>query len=303
LKFFYKEALKSDLIILNIPNFEGLPLAIIGKILNKRIISIFHCQVHLEKNLINQLIEFFLNASVFLQLLLSDKIIGYKDYISSLSLGRLLKKKFMFCLPPIEKQKVGKNYLAKLLKEKGKNIWVGFSGRIAQQKGIEYLVSSTSGVLKSNRRLCIVFAGPYGNDVAGEIKYYQKIKKLLIKEKLKYLFFGNLTREKLGAFYKAIDVLVLPSINQTESFGMVQSEAMLLGTPVIATNLPGVRVPIKLTKMGIIVEPKNNRQISNAITNIVKNKQKYSNIKLIKNAEKIFNIKKVYRFYENLISF
>ena len=51
----------------------------------------------------------------------------------------------------------------------------------------------------------------------------------------------------MSSFYKSIDLLVLPSINQTEAFGMVQAEA-IAGTPVIAGNLPGVRIPIKLTK-------------------------------------------------------
>ena len=82
---------------------------------------------------------------------------------------------------------------------------------------------------------------------------------------------------------------------------MVQVEAMLLGTPVIASNLPGVRVPIRLTKMGILVQPKNSEQITEAINKILKNKKKYSNQKLIKNASKIFDIKKVYKFYDNLI--
>jgi glycosyltransferase involved in cell wall biosynthesis len=112
---------------------------------------------------------------------------------------------------------------------------------------------------------------------------------------------GNLSEKRLGAFYKAIDVLVLPSINSTEAFGMVQAEAMLLGTPVVATNLPGVKIPISLTKMGIIVEPKNEKQLAEAISEILKNRKKYTNKNLIKNAEKIFNIKNVYQFYDNLV--
>jgi len=151
-------------------------------------------------------------------------------------------------------------------------------------------------------RIVVVFAGPYGKDVVGENPYFLKIKKLLEENKINYRFFGNLINGDLGAFYKVIDLLVLPSTNRTEAFGMVQAEAMLTGTPVVASNLPGVRVPIKLTNMGKIVEPKNSELLSKALLEVLNNKSKFTNSKLVKNAQEIFDIKKVYKFYKNLIS-
>ena len=49
----------------------------------------------------------------------------------------------------------------------------------------------------------------------------------------------------MGSFYTCIDVLVVPSINSTEAFGLVQVEAMMMGVPVVASDLPGVRVPVQ----------------------------------------------------------
>jgi glycosyltransferase involved in cell wall biosynthesis len=49
-------------------------------------------------------------------------------------------------------------------------------------------------------------------------------------------------------------VLVVPSLNSTESFGLVQIEAMMNGVPVVASNLPGVRQPVHMTGMGEIAE-------------------------------------------------
>ena len=57
----------------------------------------------------------------------------------------------------------------------------------------------------------------------------------------------------MADFFGAIDVLVVSSINSTESFGLVQVEAMLCGTPVVATALPGVRQPVMMTGMGKVV--------------------------------------------------
>lgn len=300
--YFYNYAKNSDLIILNQPNFEGLFLAFFGKIFRKKIISIFHCQVFLANNIWNTIINFFLNFSMKQQLMLSDKIVAYtEDYFDSLDNLKQFRKKTVFTLPPIDKTKPNARFLKRLLKMKQNDIWIGYAGRIASEKGLEYLVQSINRLgIKKNIEL--VFAGPYGKKVAGENNYYDKIIRMLREFKIKHLFLGNLTSKQLGAFYKIIDILVLPSINQTEAFGMVQAEAMIAGTPVIASNLPGVRIPIKLTKMGKIVEPKNPEQLSQAILEILKHKNKFTNDKLIKNAQKNFDINKVYKFYENLIN-
>ena len=302
--YFLKFVKNSDLIILSQPNFEGLLLALIAKVLGKKIISIFHCQVFLEGNILSKIVNFVLNISMKTQLNLSDKIVVYtKDYIDSLPYFKKLVNKTVDVLPPIKKYSSDKEFLNKLLKLKGNQIWIGYAGRISVEKGIEYLVEAVNNiVIPVKTGIQIIFAGPYGADVAGENYYYSKIISLLKKYKIKSLFLGNLRSDNLGAFYKSIDILALPSINQTEAFGMVQAEAMMNGTPVISSNLPGVRMPIKLTRMGVITEPKNAKQISRTILSILEKKYKFTNDKLVKNAQDIFDIKKVYKFYDDLLA-
>lgn len=306
--YFLKKIKNTDILILNQPNVEGLILPILAKIFRKKTISLVHCFLYGGKNIFEKFIFKIANLFVFFELLLSDEIVFYtKEYFQESWFYRFLKnKKIYYQLPPIKKPSVDKKYLKKLLKYKQENNFIiGFSGRISQEKGIEYLINAIKNLAKRSTfyvsRSTLLFAGPYGKQVAGEYKYFLKIKNLLDKNKINYKFLGNLKENELGAFYKTIDVLILPSVNSTEAFGMVQAEAMILGTPVIASNLPGVNIPIKLTKMGIIVEPKNEKQIIEALIKIFKNRKKYTNQKLIKNAQKIFDIKKVYQFWNNLL--
>jgi glycosyltransferase involved in cell wall biosynthesis len=63
---------------------------------------------------------------------------------------------------------------------------------------------------------------------------------------------GSVPPERIGDLFRIADLLVLPSINSTESFGLVQVEAMLEGVPVVASDLPGVRQPVRMTGMGEI---------------------------------------------------
>ncbi len=295
--YFFDEIKRNDLIIINLPNVEGLVLTLLAKLYRKRVISILHCFLGLSQKLYLKIINSITNLIITFQLLLSDKVISYTDdYINSLPINKLIKNKLETVLPPILKLPVSKNKKTQLLKLKGNKVWIGYAGRISNEKGLEYLIEGLPNSVE------LIFAGPYGLEVSGENSYYLTIKKLLDTRKIKYRFLGNLNNVELGAFYRTIDVLVLPSTNRTEAFGMVQAEAMLLGTPVISADLPGVRVPVKLTRMGSTIRPKNSDQINKSIKRILKNKTKYSNISLIKNADKIFSINNVYKFYDRIIN-
>jgi len=293
----------NDLLLLNLPNFEGLALAFFGKIFNKKVISIYHCQVFLDKSLFSKIIFFFLNTSVLLQCWLSNVIIAHVEYVNYIDIGKIFRSKIKTVFPPIEKAIVNNKELFELIELKKNNVWIGYSGRMASEKGLEYLINAVKIIRNSNvLKTELIFVGPKRNEVVGEKKYYDRIMDILKKNNMKCFFLGKLADKQMGAFYKSIDIFVLPSINRTEAFGMAQVEAMLCGTPVVASDLPGVRVPIQLTKMGIITPPKDSMAIAEAITTIINNRDKYTNKQLIANAKSIFNINKTYRFYERIIS-
>lgn len=299
--FYYLKYLnQTDLVLINLPNAEALPLVILAKLMNKKVISLYNCKVVLGQSYIEKIVEKFLNWAVLLQVKLSNKVVFYtKDYFRSLKLN-LKASKYVFTLPIINSESVNVNYLDGLLSAKQNLFWIGFVGRTAREKGLEYLINAVAK-LKTKKKIALIFAGPYGDQVVGEADYYQKIIKLLKEKKLDYKFLGVLSGGKLSAFYKAIDVLVLPSINQTESFGMVQAEAMLAGTAVVASNLPGVRVPVKLTKMGKIVKTKDEDKLAQALCEVLRDKNEFNNNRLMKRAHEIFNNDQVLDFWTKLL--
>ena len=62
----------------------------------------------------------------------------------------------------------------------------------------------------------------------------QVIKEALSGYRNIYLIIGTMDRARVNALIKIVDVYV--SLHRAEGFGLVMAEAMLLGTPVIATN-------------------------------------------------------------------
>ena len=139
------------------------------------------------------------DVSVFIQLSLSTSIIGYtKDYVSSIWMMRFFKDKTKFTLPPIEKLTPDKKFELQLLKEKSDKVWIGFAGRIAQEKGLEYLIDAMKGMKNTE----LILAGPYGKDVAGENSYYQHILSLLQQSKTPYGFLATCEVASWARFIK-----------------------------------------------------------------------------------------------------
>ena len=68
-------------------------------------------------------------------------------------------------------------------------------------------------------------------------------------------FLGDVPDHALPAFYRAADVVALPSVDRTEAFGLVLLEALACGTPVVASRLPGVRTLVDEGRTGYLVEP------------------------------------------------
>ena len=81
----------------------------------------------------------------------------------------------------------------------------------------------------------------------------------------------------MSAYYPNLDVLVLPSLNSTEAFGLVQIEAMINGIPCVASNLPGVRQPVIMHHMGEIVSIGDSEKLSTALIKVMSESDIYRN--------------------------
>lgn len=306
LAVFWKELQRHDAVILNLPNVEGLPLAILARLFGKRIIALFHCRVYLGPRIAEKIVNTVLNIAINTQLFLADAIVVYtEDYARAAGVFPRFQQKGVEIIPPVPLPNIHPERLHELLSRKGDEIWIGFAGRVSREKGLEYLVKAVARLRKqpafTGKTLRLVCAGPYGDQVAGEAPYFSEIEQLIAKEAVVCTFLGNQSKEQLGAYYASIDVLVLPSVNSTEAFGMVQAEAMMCGTPVVASDLPGVRVPTRLTGMGIAVPPRDVRALASAILQVLTEKDHYATEKKKKQAQQMFSIETTVKAFRSLL--
>lgn len=296
----YTRIQQNDCVIINLPQFEGVVIAAIAKLLKKKIFSYYHCTVELNKSFVSNIIAKLLHWSNRLTLHMSDTIIATsQDFAMHDQLLHTYKSKVVAIHPIVHDLPatgLSESLANKLPKDKVYKI--GFVGRFASEKGIEYLLESVSDLRRSlGDKFVILLAG--SSSAVGEEVYVKKIFNLIKKYNASVVYLGKLENDELGIFYKQLNVLVVASVNNTEAFGMVQIEAMRLGIPVIATDLPGVRMPVLTTGMGEIVPVKSSKKIAEAIIKVLKNPEKYSRDK---NSLDVFSNDKALKAFDQLLT-
>lgn len=274
---------KSEIVIVNLPGVENFWTTLWAKILRKKLIAIFHCQFKSENLVLEKLVEFFQSVC----LILADKIVVNSiDYVEGNGLLKNYRNKVLEIFPPIKiiptKEKI---------KIEGDKV-IGYLGRISKEKNIEVLIKAFRD-LPSNYRL--VLAGP--RESVGEEKYRKMIEEMIKNDK-RIIKIGKI--DNPVKLFNRIDCLILPSNNPLESFGMAAAEAIISGCPVITSDIPGVRLPVKISKMGEIFENNNNEELRNKIVLVCKNGKEFYK-KRAKNLD-LFDYKKTIEKYQDLFS-
>ena len=82
------------------------------------------------------------------------------------------------------------------------------------------------------------------------------------------IFVGNAPDEELPAYYAASDVLVLPSEDMSEGFGLTLLEANVSGRPCIASNVGGIPEIIKYGYNGWLIPPLDPHALSQRILDL-----------------------------------
>ena len=291
-----------DVVSVHLPQAESGPLSFIGRVLaRKPVVLTYHCDLQLPVGFFNRVVDKLVYASNWIAGKFANRIVAYtQDYADHSPLLTQFKNKIKVIYPPVEMPAPDAEAVH-ALKQKYKtngHVVVGFAARFAAEKGVDYLLNSIPLVREKIPNVKYLLAGEYKN-VIGE-NVWERLQPQ-IQQYREYLeFLGPIPAHEMGNFFGACDVLTVPSINSTESFGLVQVEAMLSGCPVIATNLPGVREVTRVTRMGTVVPIQDARALADAIVAIAQNRSQY--VRPRRDIADMFEIDATIAAYEKLFS-
>ena len=276
----WKYARWADVLSLHLPQFDAAGVALRGRLLKKSTLLTYHCDLKLPPGLFNRVV----NATVRMMNNVAGKfshgVVAYTEDFAQHSpfLQRFADKRHVIP-PPVELPEMTKSGIAafaRMHNPEDKHPVIGMAARMAAEKGVEVLLDAMPQILERYPDAHVFFAGQYQNVLAEE-SYAQRLEpKIRRYERMgKWQFLGILDPVQMAAFYPNLDVLVVPSLNSTESFGLVQVEAMLCGTPSVASNLPGVRQPVLQTGMGEIAPIGDPDGLAEAILKVLDNPEAY----------------------------
>ena len=277
----WKLVLEHDVVHLHLPQFDAAGVALRGRLLRKPTVITYHCDLKLPPGLFNRFVNLVVQIMNDLAARFTHRIGAYtQDFADHSPYLRRFAKKVRVILPPVELPKVGDFDIIDFKTQhnpEGKKPIIGMATRFASEKGVEILLDALPIVLEKYPDAMVLYAGQY-LDVMGEEAYFERLKPIIAQYQSKgqWKFLGNLNSLQLAAFYPNLDVLVVPLLNSTETFGLVQIEAMINGIPAIASNLPGVRQPPRMTGMGEVVPIGDAKALADAILRIFDHPENYA---------------------------
>ena len=260
--------MQHDVVSIHTPMLETALVSVLASMAGVKVVATHHGDLVLPDGRFNDFIRNTIFAMYKFMAKRAARLIGYShDYADHSYYLLPFRDKVSVIYPPINIPKPRPECVQKL-----RNQWqhedgpiIGYSGRFVQEKRPDLAIKALKIVNEHFPNARLVFAGEY--DIVYEDTWERE--QALVQQYQNQLTFLGLLEDKqeLADFYAACDVLVLPS--DTECFALAQVEAMLCGTPVVMTDIPGGRVPVQVTGMGKLAEQGNADSIGQALVDVL----------------------------------
>ena len=271
---------EADVLSLHLPQFDAAGVALRGRMLHKPTVLTYHCDLLLPSGPLNWLANQTIHVMNELAGRFAHRVVAYtQDFADHSPYLQRHAEKLAIIPPPVElpeRTPSGIAAFAKMHNPEHRHPVIGMAARLAAEKGVEVLLDAFPRILERYPDARILFAGQY-RDVLNEQAYAERLMPHIAhyEQQGRWKFLGVLSPVQMAAFYPNLDVLVVPSLNSTESFGLVQVEAMLCGVPCVASDLPGVRQPILQTGMGEIAPIGDAPGLAEAMLQVLDHRESY----------------------------
>lgn len=289
---------ESDVVQIHSPLPEALMVAMICKLQGRPFLMTHHGDLEMPGGFFNQIVQW-IGYSILLNTgRLANKVTSYsQDYAEHSKLLQRLKGKLEYVYPPVEFPRPDHKEAEKWKAQLGlaDRRLIGIAGRWVEEKGFDTLLEAFPLIKDQIPKAHLVFAGE--REVAYE-NTFARCKPLVEAMREDITFVGLIIDpQRMANFYSICDVFALPS--RTDMMALVQVEAMLCGTPVVASDIPGARVVVQETGFGQLSPPKDPKRLAEVIVDTLNNLDSYR--PSINGVRAVFNTIRTLEKYEKIL--
>jgi glycosyltransferase involved in cell wall biosynthesis/SAM-dependent methyltransferase len=264
----------SDVVQIHTPLPEALLVAVLCRALARPLLMTHHGDVVMPPGHGNQAVERAADRLLSATARRADALTSYsRDYAEHSPVLAPFLHKVTPISPPVEIPEPVATASAAWRAELGltDRPVVGVAGRWVREKGFDRLLKAMPRVRERLPGAHLVFAGE--TNVVYETTYTRD--RPLIEAQKEHVTLLGLVRDPqtMADFYGMCDVLALPS--RTDMFATVQVEALLCGTPVVATDIPGARVVVGETGCGLLVAPGDPGALATGLVSVLRDRARY----------------------------
>lgn len=257
-----------DVVQIHTPLPEAPLVGVLCRLTRTPLLMTHHGDLVFPPGVINQTLQFLGYYVLLAAGTLASAVTSYsRDYADHSPLLRHFPHKLHYVYPPVEIPEPDLDAARAWKHELGlaDKTLIGFAGRWVEEKGFDYLLQALPLIRQRIPNAHLVYAGEphvvYDDFYRKCLPYIEPIKE--------HLTLLGLLRDpqKMANFYAMCDVFVQPS--RTDMMGLVQLEALLCGTPVVVSDIPGARVVVRETGLGKLSLPRNPRALADAIIEVL----------------------------------
>lgn len=286
-----------DLVQIHTPLMEAPLVTLDARLLRKPVVFTHHGDLVMPAGAFNRIIEKAVTTLMTQALRMATKItVHSEDYGRNSAFLSPFLHKLGFIYPPSDLPAPDRAAAARWKSDLGLDgrRLVGFAGRWVEEKGFDYLLQAVPRVVDSMPDAHFVYAGE--PNIFYE-DFFRRCQPYLDPVRDHVTMLGLITDpQKLANFYAMCDVFALPS--RTDCFPSTQVEAVLSGTPLVTADIPGAREVVRVTKMGLLVAPRNPPAMAEGILEALRHRERY--VRPPEEIRAIFNKEKSVSEYEEL---
>lgn len=265
---------EADVVQIHTPLLEAPLVTFFGRLLRRPVVFTHHGDLVMPAGAFNRVIEGIVTALMTWALTMATRITVHSgDYARNSRFLSPFLYKLDAIYPPSDLPAPDREAVAAWRRQLGmeNRSLVGFAGRWVEEKGFDYLLQAIPAVRESRPDAQFVYAGE--PNVQYE-DFFRQCTKYLEPVRENVTILGLITDPaRLANFYALCDVFALSS--RTDCFPSTQVEAVLSGTPLVTTDIPGAREVVQVTGMGVLVPPRDPAGLARGILEVLKNRDRY----------------------------